>query len=311
MGSSFAGAATVPAAGSANGMKVGPVRTDLVMNPGETKSVPVYVQNITGANEALKPLVNDFTADNTETGTPALLLNGEINKAHGLKQYISAPGTFTVAPGDQKSIDVTITLPKDIAPGGYYAAVRFTQASLSTANNVNLAASVGSLILVRVAGDVTEQMSIASFSVSKGDKGKASSFLTTNKGLQANVRFKNSGNVQEQPFGKVTLKKGSKVISSTEINDFFPRGNVLPDSIRKFTVPLKKVGSFGKYTIVGSFGYGQKSQLVTAETSFYVIPLAMIILIVVIILLILFLIFVLPRMIRNYNARVLRRAGRR
>jgi hypothetical protein len=135
--------------------------------------------------------------------------------------------------------------------------------------------------------------------------------FTSNKDLKAAARFENNGNVQEQPFGKIILKKGSKVLQTVEINNTDPRGNVLPDSIRRFEVDLNKVGSFGKYTVQGNFGYGTSGQLLSGETTFYVVPLALIILVAVLILVVLFLIFVLPRLVRRYNRAVVRRASRR
>jgi hypothetical protein len=135
--------------------------------------------------------------------------------------------------------------------------------------------------------------------------------FTSNKDLKASVRFRNAGNVQEQPFGKVQLKKGDKVLGSFEVNASDPRGNVLPDSIRRFDISLKNVGSFGKYTLQGNFGYGSNGQLLSASTTFYVVPLALIIVVVVLIALIVFLVVGGPRLVKRYNRRVLRSAGRR
>jgi uncharacterized membrane protein len=81
--------------------------------------------------------------------------------------------------------------------------------------------------------------------------------------------------------------------------------------VRKFSVALNKVGDFGKYSVEGNFGYGSTGQLLTAKTTFYVIPLFMIIVALCTVLLLVFFIFILPRMIRSYNRRIIRRANRR
>jgi hypothetical protein len=216
----------------------------------------------------------------------------------------------TIAAGQQKQVSVTITLPTNIAGGGYFGAVRFVPGTgTNSGANVSLSGSVASLILVSVPGNVNENLQIASFSATHGTH--SGSFFTNNKNLSATVRFRNAGNVQEQPFGKILLKKGSKTLSSYEVNNTDPRGNVLPDSIRRFDVPLKGVGSFGKYTLVGNFGYSSKGQLVSASTTFYVVPLVLIVVAIVIVLLLLALLVGGPRAIKRYNQRVLRRAGRR
>lgn len=298
------------ATSSGNGMQVSPVRTDLVIQPGQSKTVSVYVQNVTNGEENLQVITNDFVAKD-ETGAPSLLLNGSANPRHGLKQYISTPRTVIVPQGQRKEVKVTVTIPKDAAGGGYYGAVRFAPvgSSASEAKNVALSGSVGSLILVSVPGDIKENMQIASVEVSKGNS--AGTVFMSGKGLSAVVRFRNEGNVQEQPFGKFLLKKGSKTLGTYEINNTDPKGNVLPDSIRKFSVDLKDVGSFGKYTVQGNFGYGSNGQLLSASTSFYVIPLYIIIPAVIIIGLIIAAIVFVPKFLKNHDQRVLRRAGRR
>jgi hypothetical protein len=305
------------ATSSGNGMRVSPVRTDLVMQPGDSKTISIYVQNVTNGTENLKVLANDFVASDDESGAPALLLNGESNDKHGLKKYISAPSTLTIESGKQKEIKVTVSIPKGLPGGGYYGAIRFAPASSSAADNTNvsLQGSVGSLILVRVPGDVTEKVTLVSFDARaldpKTQKDSARTVFTTSKNILATVRLRNEGNIQEQPFGKVILKKGSTVLGTYELNGGDQPANVLPDSIRKFNIKLKDVGSFGKYTLEGNFGYGTAGELLSAKTTFYVIPIYMIILGLAIVGLILFLIFGLPRMVRAYNKSVLRKAGRR
>jgi hypothetical protein len=206
---------------------------------------------------------------------------------------------------------VTIAVPAGTAGGGYYGAIRFAPVGAPGDKNVNLSASVASLVLVTVPGNLTEKLSIAGFGVAQGkDSFDTRTIFFNNKNLKSVVRFQNSGNVQLQPFGKVQLKKGSKIIATYTVNDPANPGNVLPDSIRRFTNNLDKVGSFGKYKIVGNFGYGSNGQLLTASATFYVIPIIVIILIVIVLLLILFLIFVLPRLVRAYNRRVINRANR-
>ena len=305
-------AATTDSGGSGigNGYKISPVRTDLTINAGSSQTLTMYVQNISSVTENLQVLVNDFVARNDESGGPALLVNGQSAPQHGLMKYITVSNpTMTLQPNEQKSFAVTVNIPTGVAGGGYFGAVRVAPVGAVSGKNVNLSASVASLILVRVPGNITEQLSILSFESLSGSS--PHTFFTNNKSLNAAVRFRNNGNVQEEPFGKIQLKKGGKVVATYEVNNTDPKGNVLPGSIRKFTVKLTGVGSFGKYTLQGNFGYGTAGQLVSANTSFYVVPLGLIVLVLLAIVVLLFLIFTLPRMIRGHDQRVLRRAGRR
>jgi hypothetical protein len=308
-------AATTPAPTASsvggNGMKVSPVRTDITINPGQSSTVTVNVQNVTSVPANLQVLVNDFVADKNESGQPAIILDAtKYAPSHSLKRFITTPiPNLTLQPNEQKAVKVTITVPKDAVGGGYFGAIRFAPASVTNDKNISLAASVGSLILLRVPGDIKDDLRLASLDVRKGDSVKI--LFTNGKKIKAAVRFENKGDVQEAPFGKIVLKQGDKILQTTEINNTDPRGNVLPDSIRKFEIDLTKVGSFGKYNVQGNFGYGTTGQLLSGQTTFYVVPVPIIILAVAAVLLILFLIFGLPKMVRRYNQNVIRRANRR
>lgn len=303
---------TSQANGPGNGIRISPVRTDLTIKPGDTQTVTLTVTNVTAASATYQAVVNDFVANPNESGAPSLLLNpNQYATSHSLKRFIRPPSNFSLGPGQEFNLPVVITIPVNTAGGGYYGAVRIAPAtSAAPGKTVSLAGSVGSLILVKVPGNIHEQLSIASFDVRHD--GSASSFFTSGKGLTVTTRFQNEGNLQEAPFGKILLKNHSgKTLSEYELNNVPPPGNVLPDSIRRFDIPLTHVGSFGQYKLEGNFGYGSNGQLLSASTTFYVIPLWLIIAFVVIVLFLAFLVLGLPRVMKAYNRRVLRKAGRR
>lgn len=302
--------------GDGNALKVSPVRIDVKMDPGTSQTITVTIQNLTNAKAILRPVINDFVASGDETGRPNIILNeDEYAPSHSLKRLVGPiSNNITVNAGESYQYRVTINAPKDTAGGGYYGAVRFAPASSDSDKNVNLAASVGTLVLLRMNGNITEDLSIESFDVRKKQGtsfGKPSTFFTSHKDVSAIIRFKNSGNVQVEPFGTITLKRFGKTVVDYKLNDQDIRASVLPESVRRFDISLNKLSSFGKYTLSGNFGYGESGQLLTAQTTFYVIPLFMILIGVGVVVLLLFLIFVLPRMIRAYNRRVIRRANRR
>lgn len=299
-------------AAGGNGLRVTPVRTDLTIKPGTSQTVNVTVTNITTTPATLAAIVNDFTANGDETGQPALLLDAnQFAPKHSLKRFVKDIPGFTLQPGQQKTIPVTINIPANAAGGGYFGTVRFAPAdSIDPGKNVTLAGSVGSLILVRVPGDVKSQLSIVSFDTRQN--GGAKSLFFDNKGIEAVVRFQNQGNIQEQPFGKILLKdRSDKILAEYEINDVDPRGNVLPDTIRRFNTELDNIGNFGQYKLVGNFGYGSNGQLLSASTTFYVVPAILIIGFLAVVALLVFLIFGLPRLVRAYNERIISQAKRR
>lgn len=305
----FAATVTTPAT---NGYRISPVRTDVNISRGSSDVLTVYIQNASSAVENIQVVTNDFEAPSNESGDPSLLLNGATAPSHSLKQFATIENpTLTLQPNQQKAVSVLIKIPMNAASGGYYGAIRFAPVGAPGNKIVNLSASVASLVLITVPGNLIEHLSIAGFGVSQGNSTQTHSFFLSNKNLQAITRFQNSGNVQEQPFGKILLKRGSRTLDTYAINNSSSPGNVLPSSIRLFSVKISKVGWFGKYKIEGNFGYGSQGQLLTAQSTFYVVPILVIVLALLILLLVLFLIFGVPRVLRAYNRRIIARANRR
>ena len=299
-------AATSASLGSGNGLTISPLTTNLVIGAGQSETTQVNVQNVTAAATTVQVDINDFTAGSSENGHPQLLLNAnQYAPTHSLKRYISPIANITLQAGQQKTVNINIAIPKGAAGGGYYAAIRFTPVTVSGGKTVTLTASVASLVLVRVPGNIIDDLQLASVDARQGN-GSAQVIFFTNKNLVAAVRFNNVGNVQEQPFGKFVVKNGNTQIGSYDVNNTTPPGNVLPGSIRLFTVPLSNIGMFGKYTIEGNFGYGTNGQLLSGTTTFYVVPLPAILAVLIVILLIIFFTVVLPRMRGNSSRRSVR-----
>ncbi|MDB5182212.1 MAG: hypothetical protein JWP13_975 [Candidatus Saccharibacteria bacterium] len=288
-----------------NGLKIAPVRTDLTIEKGGSRQVSLFVENITASTLTVGGVKNDFVSSDDESGEPRVILDDDKSApGNSFKTLVGALPTVQLKPNERREIRVTLSVPKNAAAGGYYGAIRFAPGSGETDKNVSLTASVGTIFLIRVPGDIKEQLQVESFAI-KGGNNTGSLF---NSGpVNVVIRFKNSGNIHLQPFGKVTVKNFSgKVIDEFEINNTQPRGSVLPGSIRKFDYPVKEKKLFGRYTAEGSFGYGSNGELILAKKTFYVIPFKMI---AAVIFVLAFLIFGLPRLIRAYNRSVIRRAG--
>lgn len=256
---------------TANTLKVSPVRTDVEIKPGISKTVKTTVTNLTDASITVRPIENDFVAGD-ERGTPALILDeNKYAPTHSLKRFMTPIADVTIPAGESKTVSVVITVPKDAKAGGYFGAIRFAPTSPDDGGQVNLSASVASLILMTVPGDTTEKLELTDFSIQQN--GAPGSYFINGNDLQASVRLESKSDVQLGPFGKVSVKKGDKVVYETDFNDENPRDLILPDSARRWDIPLDNIDSFGKYTVSATFTYGQKNQTIEVAKSFWMIPL--------------------------------------
>ena len=263
------------ATSTANTLKVSPVRTDIEVKPGTVKTVQTVVTNLTNNAITVRPSANDFVS-NDDSGTPSLILDeGQFANSHSLKRFITPLADVTIPANEAKTINVVITVPPDAKAGGYYGAIRFAPTTPDTGGQVNLSASVASLILLTVPGDLIEQVELTGFDVTQN--GKANTLFTSSEGLVTVLRFVNNGNVQVGPFGKLSVLKGDKVVYEADFNNKTPRDVILPDSSRKWSIPLDKIDGFGQYKVQGTFTYGGKNKTVEVTKTFWVIPLYMMI----------------------------------
>lgn len=261
--------------GTANTIKVSPVRSDVAVNPGETKIVKVTVTNPTTVEVMVRPIQNDFVAGD-EDGTPAIILEEtEYAESHSLKRFLTPLENITLGPGESKAIDVEINVPADAEAGGYFGAIRFAPTSPDAGGQVNLSASVASLVLLTVTGDAPEKLDLTEFAVQQD--GRSKTFFASDTGIAATVRFENKGKVQAGPFGKVSVTRGDEIVYETDFNNKTQRDMVLPDSARRWNIPLEGIDGFGHYTVSATFTYGSKNQTIEVTESFWVIPKGMII----------------------------------
>jgi hypothetical protein len=297
---------TTPTAGTQN-LRVSPVRTDLSVNKGSSGTVKTFVTNLTAAPVTVKPIENDFVAGD-ERGTPALILNeNSYAPTHSLKRFMVPLSNITIAPKATQEVDVTIRVPATAQAGGYFGAIRFAPIS---ANNqqVNVSGSVASLILMTVPGDLVETLALTNFDVQQHG-GSGTNFRTPND-LSLLLRFQNKGNVQEEPFGQIYVQKGKKVLYTYNFNNNDPKQSVLPDSARRWDIPLKGFSKFGKYTVGATFTYGSKGTSIEVTKTIWIIPTAYIIAALAIIIFIILLIFGITKFLKGYKKRILRESNR-
>lgn len=288
---------------STNTLKVTPVRTDIEVKPGESKTVKVTVNNLTNDAIKISPIENDFVAGD-ERGTPALILDADQHApTHSLKRFLKPIDDVVIPAKKAATIDVVITVPAGAQAGGYFGAIRFAPSDPAGGGQVNLSGSVASLILLTVPGNTVEKLNLTNFEVQQDGK-SGTQFATPDK-LSVLARFENKGNLQVGPFGKVSVKQGNKVVYSADFNDRTPREVILPDSARRWDIPLKNIGTFGKYTVSATFTYGKNNQTVEAEKSFWVFPQWLIIAIVVGILAVIGLVVAIWLYIRRYRNKLL------
>lgn len=257
--------------GRGQGIEISPPRLQLDADPGETVTAEIHIRNITDLNMRVQGNVNDFVAGN-ESGEPQILFEDE-ESPYPLKRYISNVPSLTLEPDERKTVQIEINVPENAAPGGHFGLVRFSGVPTDASNDssqVNLSASIGTLILLSVSGDVNEQMAFEQFAVAKKD-GNTGTFFETGP-FSLITRLDNTGNVHLQPTGSLTI---TNVFDQEVAGAAFNKnnGNVLPGNIRRFENSFdKKEFWIGRYTATAQLQYGSDDTTLKEQVVFWVVP---------------------------------------
>jgi hypothetical protein len=289
------------------GLEISPPVIELSANPGQTVTTKISLRDVTHGELIAKGQTDDFGAGTNEDGQPQLLLNETGATRYSLKYWIEPVPDMDLQPQQLVVTTVIINVPANAEPGGHYGVVRFTALPPNLqGTGVALSASVGTLILLRVNGPVTDKLSLVEFS--NGHQTKDGSWInqwffeTGPVGFL--VRLRNEGTVHEQPSGRITVKNAwGHQIATMTVNA--NGGNVLPDSIRRFTEQLSNKKLFGYYKATVALTYAGSKHL-SGTLSFWVIPWKLL-LAVLVLLIVLF--FAFRWGLRRYNEHIISKAS--
>jgi len=280
---------------AANGLEITPVLAELSLDKGEVRTVDIKVHNITASDLFFETIVNDFGAKD-ETGTPSIVLDEDVAPlSTSIKTWVTNVPAFALAPNESTTVKAVITVPNNAEPGGHYGVIRFAGHGKQTdTGNVGQIASAGTLILITVKGNVHESLQLASFESTKD--GKQSSMFESGP-ITFVSRFTNDGTVHVKPIGQINIKDTfGNSVATLPVNP--TKGNVLPNSTRRFESTLDKSWLFGHYTADLAVAYGDNGQAIVNTISFWVIPWRIVI--VGILLLVTF-IYIARKVIQRYN----------
>ena len=288
-------------ANAAQGIEISPALVELNGAAGGTYVINLSVTNVTSTDLFYTVSVDDFTAKD-ETGTPQILLDSTLPESASIRSWVSSPTGFILQSRESRTVPVQVVIPANAEPGGHYGVVRFSgQAPEVEDTGVGLSASAGTLLLVRVDGDINEQARILEF-FSSTDGNRTPFFESSPVGFV--TRVQNEGNIHVKPVGSIEIKDAfGSIVATIPLNE--EKSNVLPDSVRRFDSQFDGGWMFGFYTANLTLGYGTTGQALTSSTTFWVIPYR---LILAILFVAVTLGFILTRLVKVYNRRIIENA---
>jgi hypothetical protein len=244
---------------SAASITITPPKFEYDANPGETIRGVVKLNNQGTDTLTLMPSVQDFVSSG-ETGQPSFIDASENNTSLSISNWVNVNDNrvITINPNGKAEVPFTIAVPSDAEPGGHYGAIFF--APPGGGGQVSISERIGSLVLVRVSGEISEAGKLDRFGAydPKLNEDKIpeanSEFFFGSLPVSLAIRWENQGNVHFKPTGKIEIYNsvGMKVApvgvksilnergveTGKEIVDYIPvnnsKGNVLAKSFRTF-----------------------------------------------------------------------------
>ncbi|MEO6728871.1 MAG: DUF916 domain-containing protein [Candidatus Dojkabacteria bacterium] len=236
-----------------SGFSISPPSFDIKANAGDKLTNTIKVENTSTQPITLTAKVQNFVA----YGNEGQIQLTTVDSVYSISTWITFVNEeITVEPGEVKLFSYIVTVPANAQPGSHFGSIVLsTSASSSAANSASVIQEIGSVVLIKLPGDVLESAKVKSF-------GTASSYYTEPT-VTLNALLNNTGSVIVQPVGKITV---SDLFGNTVQTIDITGKNILPGSDRIFDqkFDFEKVGFF-KAKLELTYG---SSKTLTAETSF-------------------------------------------
>jgi hypothetical protein len=255
-----------------NDFVVEPGKTEIFANPGETITKSISITSRIDKTVKFKLTTEDMIGT-SDVNSPVQLLGDGIGP-YSIKDLVQPEITeFSLDLGEKITIPITVSVPINAEPRGYYGALIVSNEPevlgdssnpINTEGQARIISRIGSLFFLRINGEGKEGGSLDSFKIA----GPSKPFYE-NRPSGFEIAFKNTGNVHLVPHGLITIKNIlGKSVGEIPVDAYFS----LPDSIRYREVLWSAGTGLGRYTANLSLfpGYGNENQ--EASISFWIIP---------------------------------------
>lgn len=241
---------------------ISPTKVELEMKPGESASRDIMVVNRTGSTLTIEFSMEDF--EGSVDPAQATVFLGDENSAWGARKWLEPEiSSIVLKHGETVTLHTKINVPKNAEPGGHYAAL-FAFSTYETENEqgsaINITSRVGTLFLIKVAGNVLEEGNL-----SKPEVSRFSEYGPIDIGLV----FNNQGNVHLKPSGRVII---TNILGQAVAEIPVAEWVVLPESSRRNIVKWDSHYLFGRYTARAEIGYAPDGSPMIVTSTFWVIP---------------------------------------
>lgn len=241
----------------------------LKVAPGKKLQAAVKVRNNSNKAFTINTAIDDFVIG--DDGETPVAVTEEVDYRWSLKNWlILAPDFQVLQPRQTGIINVIIDVPADALPGGHYAMITHKPVGLNGEKFQDSASSlisqrVGTLLYVIVEGPINEEAFVRDFTMPRfTEYGPVPfSFMVDN---QSDIHIKPE--ISIEVYNLLGMKVDTIAIESK---------NVFPMVSRTFTGQWDAVWGSGFYNAKLIMSYGSGGQVAIVNTTFWLLPITLVI----------------------------------
>lgn len=233
--------------------------------PGQTIQTSVKIKNASQVAQSIETLIEDFII--SEDGTQPIPVEEDTPSQWSLASWVTlSPLRQVLLPNQTAEINVLIEVPADALPGGRYAMIMHQPIADLTAGGAasGVAQRVGTLVYLVVEGDINEEAYITGVNVPKFQEFGP---------VAMQFSLDNRSDIHIRPNISIEIKN---MLGQTSEELHLETKNIFPYTTRAFDTTWNKSWGFGRYTAIIKAGYGTQGQVTSSKTSFWIIPVRLI-----------------------------------
>lgn len=242
--------------------------------PGEKLQIQLRVRNISEKSVSVVTSVQDFLLD--QDGETPIPIDDNVSNRWSLASWLTiSPTEHIIGSKSTVGISVLIEIPEDALPGGHYAMVlhepggsvnnNLVIEDINNGSNTAINQRVGTLLYVIVEGPINEEAYVRDFRFPQFSEYGPVPFEFT---VENNSDLHITPQMSVEIFNLLNQKIETIAIDQK---------NIFPLSSRKFANSWDRIWGWGLYKAKLTMSYGSMGSIVVANSSFWLLPIKLII----------------------------------
>ena len=239
-----------------------PPRLELETLPDNTLQETLKLTNSSDTLQTYSITATDFIVNDSK-GTPVPVTESVSGRWSLASWLTTTPENISVEPNQSVLVTLQVKVPEDALPGGHYAMVTYqpTTANLENQTGSAVASRVGTLVYLKVQGDITEAAYLKQLS-------------TKNKWFEygpidITAEIENQGDIHLKPAGKIEI---TDLLNRPILIEDLDESNIFPFASRLHQFQLPNKYYLGRFKVKLEASAGTSALPINGAIYFWVIP---------------------------------------